>query len=61
MGELAELLRKKPGWTLELALVESDAPLEIPDVAVAFGRNEIWGYLYEAGSCWIQSSGMPLS
>ena len=49
LGELAELLREKPDWRLELSLVEVDGPLEIPDVAIAFGLKEIWGYHYEAG------------
>ena len=48
IAELAEMLRKRPDWKLELALVEADTPLEIPDVAVAFGRREIWNYHHEA-------------
>ena len=49
IGELAELLRDKPEWKFELALIETEALLEIPEVAVAFGLKEILGYQYEAG------------
>ena len=49
IAELAELLRDKPDWKLELALVEADSLLEVPEAAVAFGLKEIWGYHYEAG------------
>ena len=49
VGELAELLRERPDWRLELSLVEVDGPLEIPEVAIAFGLREIWGCHDETG------------
>ena len=41
VGELADLIRNKPGWKFEFALVESEAELDTPDSAVPFGREEI--------------------
>ena len=41
MGELAELLRSKPGWKFELALVEAEVLLDTPDAAIPFGREDI--------------------
>ena len=42
VGELAELLRNKPGWKFELALVEAETLLDTPDAAIPFGREDIW-------------------
>lgn len=41
LGELAELIREKPGWRFELALVEGEALLDTPNSAIPFGRNDI--------------------
>ena len=41
VGELAELIRNRPGWKFELALAESEAELDTPDAAIPFGREEI--------------------
>lgn len=41
LGELAELLRNKPGWKFELALVETDAQLDTPSAAIPLGKDDI--------------------
>ncbi len=41
VGELADLLRNKPGWKFELALVEADGLLDIVDAARPFDREDI--------------------
>lgn len=44
IGELADVLRDKSGWKFELALVEAEARVDVPDMAVPFDLKEIWGY-----------------
>ena len=46
--KLSALLRGKPGWKLQLALVDTEWQLDLPDTAVAFDRKEVWRCCAEA-------------
>ena len=60
VGELAELLRTKPGWKFELALVETEALVDTPNTAIPFGRDDIRDAMKLRINCSLRDFTVPL-
>lgn len=59
IGELAVLLRNKPGWKFSLALVETNEQLALPGNSTPFNREDIRRCSAEAERLLASGSPMP--